>query len=185
MPNFRIARTCTAAGLALLTALGAAAQDHDPLKSTECRRALDALQVREGSAASAPKPARPADPYEAEASAPALERARRDAARICLGGKGDPERPAQHIAVPPISVAPVTARPASPAPSVVPQAVLRPVPAAPSALDVKPRPAPPIVTACDATGCWASDGSRLQRAGPNLLGPRGLCTTVGVMLQCP
>ena len=33
---------------------------------------------------------------------------------------------------------------------------------------------------------WASDGSRLQRAGPDtLLGPRGMCTTSGSVLLCP
>jgi hypothetical protein len=30
------------------------------------------------------------------------------------------------------------------------------------------------VVACDATGCWASDGSNLLRAGPSLLGLRSV-----------
>lgn len=66
------------------------------------------------------------------------------------------------------------------------------VPAAPRATPTAvpapaPRPAPPPLTisACDATGCWASDGTRLQRAGPNLLGPTGVCTTSGPFVQCP
>jgi hypothetical protein len=41
------------------------------------------------------------------------------------------------------------------------------------------------LNACDATGCWASDGTRLLRAGPNLIGPRGICTTSGPFVQCP
>jgi hypothetical protein len=47
--------------------------------------------------------------------------------------------------------------------------------------------APPLVTlgACDAAGCWASDGTRLQRQGSLLLGPRGYCSLVGTVLSCP
>ena len=45
---------------------------------------------------------------------------------------------------------------------------------------------PPLtVTGCDASGCWASDGTRLQQAGPQLLGPRGFCSVQGALLQCP
>ncbi|WP_295638039.1 hypothetical protein [uncultured Methylibium sp.] len=58
----------------------------------------------------------------------------------------------------------------------------RPVPA-PSA--IAPPPSPLVVTGCDATGCWASDGSRLQRLGPDLVGPRGTCTVQGAVLACP
>jgi hypothetical protein len=51
-----------------------------------------------------------------------------------------------------------------------------------------PLPAPVLpksITSCDALGCWASDGTRLQRVGPNLLGPRGFCSAPGGVLQCP
>jgi hypothetical protein len=46
---------------------------------------------------------------------------------------------------------------------------------------------PPIVTGCDLLGCWTSDGTRLNRAGPQLLlGPRGFCSQAGpTALNCP
>jgi hypothetical protein len=44
---------------------------------------------------------------------------------------------------------------------------------------------PYAITSCDAGGCWANDGSRLNRVGPNLWGPRGVCTVQGTLLQCP
>ena len=44
---------------------------------------------------------------------------------------------------------------------------------------------PYAITSCDAGGCWANDGSRLNRLGPNLWGPRGICTVQGSLLQCP
>jgi len=36
-----------------------------------------------------------------------------------------------------------------------------------------------------AVGCWASDGTRVDRFGPNLGGRRGVCTLSGAVLQCP
>ena len=40
-------------------------------------------------------------------------------------------------------------------------------------------------TSCDALGCTASDGTRLTRSGPLLMGPRGACTVQGSVLNCP
>lgn len=63
---------------------------------------------------------------------------------------------------------------------------------APVAVAPPPPPAitrPPVITTCDAGGCWDSDGRRLNRAGPVLIGPGGACsgsasaTASGV--QCP
>jgi hypothetical protein len=65
------------------------------------------------------------------------------------------------------------------APAIVPPAIAVPPPAP---LPVQRPPA--MVSSCDATGCWASDGTRLHRAGPNLIGPRGLCTVSGKLVQC-
>jgi hypothetical protein len=146
----------------LFVATVVAAQDADRMHSTECRQALDALRVREAAAASAP---------DQRALLPALQRR---AAVVCLGGPGSKEAVPQRLAEPAVRVAPVTL-PLTPRPTV------KPLPTA------VPRPAPPTtVTSCDATGCWASDGSRLQRAGPNgLIGPRGLCTQAGPILNCP
>jgi len=42
-----------------------------------------------------------------------------------------------------------------------------------------------VVTACDAGGCWDSEGRRLERAGPLLLGPQGACTLQGALLNRP
>jgi hypothetical protein len=145
----------------LLACAAAAAQDGDRMQSAECRQALEALRVREAAAASAPS---------LRAELPAL---RQRAARDCLGGPGSKEAAPQRLAEPPVRVAPIAVPPAAkPSPAQAPAAAPKPV-------------APTTVTSCDATGCWASDGSRLQRAGPNLLGPRGLCTQAGPILNCP
>ena len=44
---------------------------------------------------------------------------------------------------------------------------------------------PPTVTACDPGGCWNSDGTRLNRTGPEVIGPRGPCTTQNGVTTCP
>lgn len=59
-----------------------------------------------------------------------------------------------------------------------------PAPVAPPGQANPVRP-PAGIAACDATGCWTSDGRRLQRTGPVLLGPRGFCTLNGTLLACP
>lgn len=159
----------TRAGPAVLLALASVAcvaQDADLLHAPACRRAMDALEAREAAAAK----------ERGAAQRAALEAARREAASACLGGRGSaasaPPRAAQPAAKagPPAHTVPA-------APRATPTAV--PAPA--------PRPAPPPLTisACDATGCWASDSTRLQRAGPNLLGSTGVCTTSGPFVQCP
>ncbi len=132
----------------------------DPLRSADCRRALEAMQAEEERAMSASAPAA------------RLATRRRDAARACLGAAPAPQPPRASVRAP--------VRVDSPAASTV--GVPRPAPLpAPASL---PR-APLVVTACDATGCWASDGSRLQRLGADLVGPRGPCTVQGAVLNCP
>ncbi len=146
----------------------ASAAEGNPLESADCRKALDALQAQEAAA--------PAQPEERErrAAPAALEAARRRAALACLGGRADAPPPPGRLAQPPVSVAPITVAPAAPPPA----------PARPAV--PLPRPAPPtVVTACDSLGCWASDGTRLQRVGPNLFGPRGLCIVQGAVVNCP
>jgi hypothetical protein len=147
----------------------------DPLQSVDCRRAVASLQAEEATAmtrhASDPSAAsEPATP------SPSLQDARRNAATRCLASRADPEPPRGRLAQPPIVVDPVapltTAR--MPAPSI--------------AHGPAPAPAPrrgDAVVSCDPGGCWANDGSRLQRVGPNLWGPRGVCTLQGASLQCP
>ena len=144
------------------------AQGGDPLDSPACRRALDALRTQEDQArADAPG-------QDRRQTAARLEPLRRAAARACLGARGDPPPAPRRLAQPPVEVPRVP----------LPQAAV-PVPAGPPVPVPKP-PAPPVVvTTCDAAGCWASDGSRLQRFGTNLLGPRGVCAVQGVVLHCP
>jgi hypothetical protein len=148
---------CGPLAAVLLTGL-AAAQPADPLRSAACRQALDALSTEEARTA----PVRTT-----------LEAARRRAASACLARRDDAPAPASRLAQPPQSVPPVAVTPRAPA-----------RPAAPPAAVPAPR-APVAITACDAVGCWSSDGTRLQRVGPDLLGPRGFCTTTAGVLNCP
>lgn len=155
--------------------------------SPECQRALEAVQAQEARSLSAQR-AHPAPAGSAPVISPGLRAARERAARVCLAAAPAAAGDVQRMAQPPQSVAPV-AGPKAPAPR---PAV--PLPAAPVAAPA-PAPAPPVVAprsqqlttllGCDPSGCWASDGSRMERAGPNLIGPRGLCTQEGAFLRCP
>ena len=145
-------------------ALSAQAVEADPLNSSECMAARDELEK----ALNEPAPNR-------QARSERLARARRQAALVCLGREaggrersGAPE-PAQAVPPPVISVRPAQAPP---------PAVASPQP--PLAI---PRSA--AITACDPAGCWDSDGRRLNNMGPLLMGPRGLCTLQGGLLNCP
>jgi len=142
--------------------------DGDPLRAPACREALGALERVEREA--------PAPPVAAASSTVpvALAAARRQAAQVCLAGPPDPPRPAQPTMRAPIAVPLATVPPAR-----LPLSVPGP------AMQVPAPRAPVTITACDTTGCWASDGTRLQRAGPQLLGPRGLCSAAGALLNCP
>ncbi|MES2940035.1 MAG: hypothetical protein V4864_20320 [Pseudomonadota bacterium] len=139
---------------------GAAAQQDDPLKSPACGQALQLLQA----AREAP-----------DAGAARVESLRRDAARTCLGTGGPPARPAR-LAQPPVAVPPPAIEPP-------PRTAQRVPPAPPPPPVTVARP--PMVTTCDTGGCWTSDGTRLQRAGPNLVGPQGVCTVQGALAFCP
>jgi hypothetical protein len=155
--------------LSLATAAAPAfAQSGSPLDSPACRRALDTLDVRESAAAQ--------ERGNAAARA-AVETARRQAASACLGVADSAASAPQRAAPAPVVVTPSAAQPRLPAPA---RPATAPTPSPPRAT------APPVtLNACDATGCWASDGTRLLRAGPNLIGPRGICTTSGPFVQCP
>jgi hypothetical protein len=153
----------------------AAAASGDPLQAPECRQALAALHDEEAAAASAPASVR-ADRRDARAVDPTLEAARRRAARNCLASRADPPLPGR-LAQPPLAVPPVLgARPPLPATS-----------STPVAIPTRPPGPPPLtsITSCDSGGCWASDGSRLNRVGPTLWGPHGACSVQGTVVQCP
>jgi hypothetical protein len=143
----------------LLLATPAFAQD--PLKSAGCEQRLDALNA-----------ARIAG---AQANAERIEVLRRQATQACLGGTGAATRPSPVVREP-LAVAPPTIE--------MPHPSRTPLPAAPAPPPVAiERPA--VITSCDAGGCWDSNGTRLNRAGPVLLGPGGVCTTVGSTVRCP
>ncbi|RYY72717.1 MAG: hypothetical protein EOO24_47260 [Comamonadaceae bacterium] len=144
----------------LCAAASYCAQAQDPLKSSACDQRLDAL--RAARIAGAP------------ANAERLETLRRQATQACLGGTGAATRPSPVLQAP-IVVAPPVIEPSRPATPPVP------LPAPPAVAIERPA----VITACDAGGCWDSNGTRLDRAGPLLLGPSGACTTVGATVRCP
>lgn len=153
----------------------ALAQARETRPSADCELALESLRAREAAVLAARRAAeQPGDRYRL-APDTQLENLRRRAARACVGGLGDAP-PSGRLAQPPVDVAPIAL------PQPAPRRVL---PAAPVAPPLKQTAPPVTITACDPTGCWASDGSRLPRMGTNLLGPRGLCSVQGTLLNCP
>ncbi|HYD74417.1 hypothetical protein [Ramlibacter sp.] len=145
--------------LASLSVLPAQGGADDPLKSPACGRSIAALEAaRTGPAGAA-----------------AVEGLRRQATQDCLGGSGARTRPSP-TTQPPVSVAP----PVVDVPQPPPAPVAAPPP--PPPVDIE-RPA--VITSCDAAGCWTSDGVRLNRSGPLLLGPGGACVTSGHVVRCP
>ena len=140
----------------------AAAQEEaaDPMRSPPCvaaRAELEALLAQPG----------PADER--------LEQARRRTARACLGASDDSARQRAGAPQPPQVVPPAIAIPRQP--------VQRPLPA--PAPPPVPVPRPTAITTCDPAGCWDSDGRRLNRMGPLLVGPGGVCNGLGGILSCP
>ncbi len=164
-------------GLMFLTS-AAYAQPADPPAMAKCRHALDELNAHEDSIAASRKSNEQSGPADAGARTK-LTALRKVAVHLCLGGPIDFSQPTRQTAQPPMSVS---------ANSITPATRLQ----VPSEVNLTPTPTPMptrapqlVVNSCDANGCWASDGTRLQRAGSNLLGPRGYCTLQGALLQCP
>ena len=163
----RAARFATRCALGMvwlvwLPAGAVAAPGRDPLHSPECLRARAELDTAFG----APDARRNAR----------LQQARQSARQACLGREaasrqrsGAPEPP-QVVAPPALREPPAAAVPAPPATVPAP------------ALSI-PRPA--AITTCDPGGCWDSEGRRLNQMGPQLVGPRGVCTVQGGMVICP
>lgn len=168
----------TALLLLALLPLAAIAQPDDPLRTPECRKAVAAVEAEEAAAVLRdPKPQRGEPAASAPVPSPRLLSLRRAAARACLGTHADvlpaPQRP---MLLPPSALQ---------APAIPPPASATRLPPVPPITLPRPAERPQFVTSCDAGGCWASDGTRLQRAGPNLIGPRGFCTQQGALLNCP
>lgn len=147
----------------LLLPTAAAAQSGALADAPPCRRALAAYEA-----------AASADANDRAAALARRETARREAAVACLGGP-DSAASALRAAQPAARVDAIKPAPLLPR-SMAPGTTLPPSPRS---------TAPTTLTACDASGCWTSDGTRLQRSGPLLLGPRGVCSGSGPFVQCP
>ncbi|MDB5940830.1 MAG: hypothetical protein JWQ13_396 [Ramlibacter sp.] len=111
-----------------------------------------------------------------------LDALREQTALKCFGVKPPPPQagPANRSVPPPVAVNPIRLRPEPSLPR-VPGAPAQAAPSPPP-LDI---PRPPVVTSCDAAGCWDSNGARYNQQGPVLLGPGGACTLQGGALNCP
>lgn len=136
----------------------------DPLKSPACGQATQALEAARAQAG--PQGQRSGR----------TEQLRREAARICLGAGPDASlQPPSRVARQPERVAtPVFDPPRFPAPAANPQP--------PGPVQV---PRPQALGHCDAGGCWDSNGTRLNRAGPALAGPGGVCAAQQGFVNCP
>jgi hypothetical protein len=148
--------------MAMAWSAQAARSADDPLNSPACLQALARLEAAEVARAPAPDD---------------LSAARSHAARQCLRERLDRPAAAERrtpMPLPPERVLPALSRsglpPPSPLTEVGPTATRRSLTS---------------ITQCDAAGCWASDGSRLQRLGPDLVGPKGVCSVQGSVLLCP
>ena len=156
-----MSRIITALLLAIVPALAHA--QADPLASPECLAARAELEQALNDADG-----------QRGASAERLTRARAKAAAACLG-RGDGTRQRFGAPEPPRVVTPplITDGRAPPLPKME---------GAPPPLAI---PRPTVITTCDASGCWDSEGRRLNNAGAVLMGPRGLCSGTGNTVNCP
>jgi hypothetical protein len=158
----------------LLLASTLAQSQADPLRSPACLSALQRLTAAENRAVEAKTRERVTRPSPARDES--LQAAQRDVALVCLG-TAEPGPPAARVRQPePVTRVGLVQRSTAAAPP----------PTAPN-LEAAPLRSPPLVTVtgCDAVGCWTSDGTRVQRQGMLLLGPRGFCTQLGSVLNCP
>lgn len=154
----------------------AGVQAADALHSAACVQALAALDDVEESLVSRTG-AQPQDGSDRPLSRQRLLALKRRAASICLGGADAPAPAASHrSAAPAVNEPPRHDAPVSTPP---------PVRTAPAQAPTSPPPPVLSLVSCDAAGCWASDGTRLQRSGTLLLGPRGYCSAAGSVLSCP
>ena len=144
----------------LLPSVCRAQPQHTP-QSAACGQALEALQAHESTR------------HGASAPDAQWQTLRRNAARTCLGGTGDAQPTGQRQLQAPISI------------TTPPTAGGRPAAMGGQPALSRPATRPLLsVTSCDALGCWASDGSRLTRLGADLVGPQGICTLQGTVLNC-
>ncbi|MGM9486518.1 hypothetical protein [Ideonella sp. YS5] len=147
--------------------------------SPACQQAMSALQAEEASVLSSREAGASGAPSATDSAVASarLQPWRERAARACLGSAGNAYTPPARTAQDPVTVPPV---------SLGPPVKLPPAPTTPAAPVVPARSdALTTIVGCDASGCWASDGSRLSRNGSTLTGPRGACTLQGAVVRCP
>lgn len=162
--------------LAVVAGSAIAAPPTDPLHSAGCVSAISALHDVEDAVAASAKSSKGTTPADGRVLRKLAE-LKRVAARTCLGGDGSLSRAPQHVGQQPIFVAPTAVSPTPTEPR-LPAHAHAPLP------PVTVAPLKSIIS-CDAAGCWASDGTRLQKVGPGLLGPSGFCSVQGSVLSCP
>lgn len=158
-------------------------------QTASCRQALKALGDAEdgfaarwaAEAASCASCPRPSDVQRQRQMGLQLLPLRQRVADACLGGvttSPSPSRSTWPALAPsrPSTVAPMTpAVPRAPLPTPAPGTVIPPV-----------RVQGPLsIGHCNSATCVTSDGSTMTRVGPNLVGPRGLCTVQGAFVHCP
>ena len=156
--------------LSLLWTAATATTFADPLHSSECLKAQQALNVFEQFNVQAAQP-----PASAPTVSPRLRVLRQNVARVCLATRLDAQGPQRQVQ-PPLSVPPVARLHALP-PTQRADLAANPATVA--------QPALRSITHCDAAGCWASDGTRLRRMGPDLVGAKGVCQLNGSVVTCP
>jgi len=174
--------TPAARAVATATPAGMTRPRGDPLESAECQRTVAALNADEAAVAESSRARGSVTANDRRLIDARLAPVRRHAATACLARRADPASLSAErlMRPPPVAAAPVVVAPgSSPAPAAT---TARAAPPAPTAA---PPERPYAITSCDSGGCWANDGSRLNRVGPNLWGPRGVCTVQGSLVQCP
>jgi hypothetical protein len=157
-------RIGTAVGqiLAVMLSAVAHAQSPDPLHSRECDAARVQLEHALDDAS-----------RKTAGSRERLAQARKQAIEACLGRESG-ERVRSGAPDPAVAVAPPVL--------VAPRALQAPAVVAPSPPAYVPAP---VITSCDAGGCWDSNGQRANSLGPMLVGPRGVCSVAGGVVHCP
>ena len=179
-----------AAFLALALVMAAEPAPAEELPQTAaCRQALKALGDAEdgfaahwaaesASCASCP---RPTDAQRQRQMGVRLLPLRQQVADACLGGVTTSPSPSRSTWPALAPTRPSNAGPMAPG---VPRAPL--TTAAPGTVIPPVRVEGPLsIGHCNAATCVTSDGSTLTRVGPNLVGPRGLCTVQGAFVHCP
>jgi hypothetical protein len=141
-------------GLAFVLPVSTGLAAEDPLKSQACGEALAALQAAR---------------EQLRGTADHVERLRRTAANVCLGGATSSTRPSPTVRLP--ESLPSVRQP----PTVTVPGVSPPIP--PLAYERLPLPG-----VCDTAGCWSDDGQRLRHT-PTL--PAGPCSLRGGVMVCP